>query len=182
MEKIRCKWCNTQNPIYVAYHDFEWGKLNLDEGYLFEMLTLEIFQAGLSWECVLSKREAFRKAYLGFNLEQVCAFTHEDEAMLIKNPNIIKNKLKIRASVTNARTFKAIQAEYGSFKNYLLSFTKGKIFYENNTTSPLSDAISVDLKRRGMSFVGSVTIYSFLQAIGIIDSHEFACFLHHSKK
>jgi len=179
MAKIRCKWCNNKNPTYVAYHDFEWGVLNLNEHYLFEMLILECFQAGLSWECVLSKREAFKQAYCGFDLDKVCAFNLSDELRLNKNPNIIRNKLKIKASINNARKFKEIQSEFGSFKNYLLSFTGGKIFFEvGNTTSPLSDKISADLFARGMRFVGSVTIYSYLQAIGIINSHDPTCFLH----
>ncbi len=178
MEKIRCKWCNNSNPKYVAYHDCEWGVLNLDEHYLFEMLILESFQAGLSWECVLNKREAFRQAYCEFDIDKVCAFTLDDELRLVNNPNLIRNKLKIKASIVNARIFKLIQCEFGSFKNYLLSFTQGKIFFEcEKTTSPLSDAISHDLRKRGMSFVGSVIIYAYLQAIGIVNSHEPQCFL-----
>ncbi len=178
MEKIRCSWCNTNNPDYVAYHDHEWGVYNLDEGYLFEMLILECFQAGLSWECVLSKRAAFREAYCGFDIEKVCAFTDTDKLHLLANPHIIRNRLKINASITNARVFRAIQAKMGSFSAYLLSFTHNQIFYERGkTTSPLSDALSADLKKRGMRFVGSVTIYSYLQAVGIVVSHEKTCFL-----
>jgi len=176
---MRCCWCNEKNKLYVDYHDNEWGQLNLDEHYLFEMLTLEIFQAGLSWECVLNKREAFRKAYSNFDLDSVCGFDENKMLKLSLNSGIIRNKLKIKASIKNAHIFKEIEAEFGSFKDYLFMFTQGKTFIEcGKTTSPLSDSISTDLTKRGMRFVGSVTIYSFLQAIGIIYSHEENCFLH----
>ena len=176
-EIMRCSWCNEKNKLYVDYHDNEWGKLNLSEKYLFEMLTLESFQAGLSWECVLNKREAFRLAYDDFNLDKVCAYTENKMLELRKNPKIIRNKLKIKASIVNARIFKAIQNEFGSFQNYLRSFWNGEIIFEcDKVTSPLSDSISADLYKRGMRFVGSVIIYSFLQAVGIINSHEPACF------
>ena len=174
---MRCSWCNEKNKLYVDYHDNEWGKLNLSEKYLFEMLTLESFQAGLSWECVLNKREAFRLAYDDFNLDKVCAYTESKMLELMENPKIIRNKLKIKASIVNARIFKAIQNEFGSFQNYLRSFWNGEIIFEcDKVTSPLSDSISADLYKRGMRFVGSVIIYSFLQAVGIINSHEPACF------
>jgi len=178
MEEImRCSWCNEKNKLYVDYHDNEWGKLNLDENYLFEMLTLESFQAGLSWECVLNKREAFRLAYDDFNLDKVCAYSENKMLELMKNPGIIRNKLKIKASVVNARIFKAIQNEFGAFQNYLRSFWNGEVIFEcGKVTSMLSDSISKDLYKRGMRFVGSVIIYSFLQAVGIINSHEENCF------
>ena len=167
-----------KNPLYIAYHDEEWGKLNLDEQHLYEMLILESFQAGLSWECVLNKRENFRKAYDCFDIEKVCAYDEAKIEQLINNPGIIRNKLKIKASIQNSKIFKEIVHEYGSFAGYLKSFTNGEIIYETGqVTNELSDKISKDLQKRGMKFVGSVIIYSYLQAVGIIDSHEKECFL-----
>lgn len=175
----RCTWCNLNNPKYIEYHDHEWGKLNTDEKYLFEMLILESFQAGLSWECILNKREAFKVAYEDFDIDKVIEFNEEKIEQLRNNPNIIRNKLKIKASISNAKIFKSIQEEYQTFYNYLCTFTHGKIIYETNkTTSDLSDSISNDLKKRGMKFVGSTIIYSYLQAIGVIYSHEKDCFLY----
>lgn len=175
----RCKWCNLNNPRYVEYHDKEWGIPNFDEQYLFEMLLLESFQAGLSWECVLNKREAFRKAYDGFDPEKIMHYTEAKQAELAENKEIIRNKRKIKASIENARIFRKIQEEYGSFSVYLQQFTEGKTIYETGrTSSPLSDAISKDLKQRGMKFVGTTIIYSYLQAIGVINSHEEECFLY----
>ena len=175
----RCTWCNLNNPKYIEYHDHEWGKLNTDEKYLFEMLILESFQAGLSWQCILNKREAFKVAYEDFDIDKVIEFNEEKIEQLRNNPNIIRNKLKIKASISNAKIFKSIQEEYQTFYNYLCTFTHGKIIDEvNKTTSSLSDSISNDLKKRGMKFVGSTIIYSYLQAIGVIYSHEKDCFLH----
>lgn len=175
----RCTWCNLNNPKYIEYHDHEWGKLNTDERYLFEMLILESFQAGLSWECILNKREAFKVAYADFDINKVIGFDEEKIEQLKNNPDIIRNKLKIKASISNAKIFKSIQEEYQTFYNYLCTFTHGKIIYETEkTTSTLSDSISNDLKKRGMKFVGSTIIYSFLQAIGVIYSHEKDCFLY----
>ena len=175
----RCTWCNLNNPKYIEYHDHEWGKLNTDEKYLFKMLILESFQAGLSWECILNKREAFKVAYEDFDIDKVIEFDEEKIAQLRNNPDIIRNKLKIKASISNAKIFKSIQEEYQTFYNYLCTFTHGQIIYEvNKTTSPLSDSISNDLKKRGMKFVGSTIIYSYLQAIGVIYSHEKDCFLY----
>ena len=172
----RCKWCNLDNPIYIKYHDEEWGVPNFDDKYLFEMLILESFQAGLSWECVLNKRESFRKAYDNFDLDKVCSYDDKKINELLDNKDIIRNKLKIKASINNANIFRDIKNEYGSFYNYLKVFTKDKIIYETDkTTNDLSDAISSDLKRRGMKFVGSTIIYSYLQAIGLINSHEKEC-------
>ena len=175
----RCTWCNLNNPKYIEYHDNEWGKLNTDEKYLFEMLILESFQAGLSWQCVLNKREAFKEAYEDFDIDKVIEFDEEKVEQLRNNPNIIRNKLKIKASISNAKIFKSIQEEYQTFYNYICTFTHGEIIYETNkTTSSLSDSISNDLKKRGMKFVGSTIIYSYLQAIGVIYSHEKDCFLY----
>lgn len=175
----RCKWCSSKNDLYVTYHDSEWGVPNFDEGYLYEMLILESFQAGLSWECVLNKRENFRKAYDGFDLEKVLAYGEAKEQELLNNKGIIRNRLKIRASIQNSRIFKDIVSEYGSFYQYLRTFTKDETLYETGRTSnALSDAISRDLQKRGMRFVGSVIIYSYLQAIGVIYSHDRDCFLY----
>lgn len=172
----RCRWCNLNNPIYVKYHDEEWGILNLDEKYLFEMLILESFQAGLSWECVLNKRKAFEKAYDNFDIEKIIKYDESKMIKLINNKDIIRNKLKIKASIENAKIFKSIQNEYGKFANYLLSFIKSYPIIENDkTTSALSDEISKDLQKRKMKFVGSTIIYSYLQAIGIINSHDENC-------
>jgi len=178
--KPRCHWCNMKNPIYIEYHDFEWGQPNFDDRYLYEMLILESFQAGLSWECVLNKREAFRKAYDGFDIEKVCVYDEAKEEELQNNADIIRNKRKIGASIRNSRIFRAVVNEYGSFRQYLETFTHGETLYENDkTTNALSDAISKDLKKRGMTFVGSTIIYSYLQAIGVIYSHEEGCFMNH---
>ena len=179
MENVkRCKWCNLKNPVYVKYHDEEWGRLNLDEKYLFEMLILESFQAGLSWECVLNKRKYFEEAYNNFNIDKICKYDDKKIKELLSNEKLIRNKLKINASINNSKIFKKIQNEYGSFYNYLKTFTNDTIVYEiNKTTSPLSDSISKDLKRRGMKFVGSTIIYSYLQAIGVIYSHDEECFM-----
>ena len=175
----RCKWCNLNNPIYIEYHDKEWGVMNINDNYLLEMLILESFQAGLSWECVLNKRESFRLAYDNFNIDKICNYTENKIIELSENKDIIRNKLKIKASINNAKIFKSIQKEFGSFSNYLKTFTKDNIIYETDkTTNFLSDDISKDLIKRGMKFVGSTIIYSYLQAIGIIYSHEKECFLY----
>lgn len=145
----RCSWCNLNNPLYIRYHDEEWGQPNFDERYLLEMLILESFQAGLSWECVLNKREAFRQAYDQFDLNKICSYDETKLQELAQNKGIIRNRLKIKASVENAKIFKAIQKEYGSFYNYLKTFTQGKIFYEVGLTrSKLSDCLSADLKKK----------------------------------
>ena len=181
-ERKRCKWCNLKNPIYIKYHDEERGVPNFDEQYLFEMLILESFQAGLSWECVLNKREAFRKAFDGFNAEKVAAYDDDKITELQNNKDIIRNKLKIRAAVNNAKIFLEIQKEYGSFCEYLKGFTgEQQIIEVNKTTSPLSDVLSADLQKRGMKFVGSTIIYSYLQAIGATFSHEEECFMYKGK-
>ena len=178
MNKKRCRWCNINNALYLDYHDNEWGVPNFDEKYLYEMLILESFQAGLSWQCVLNKRESFRKAYDDFDINKVIAYDANKITELFSNKDIIRNKLKITASINNSKIFKSISDEYGSFYNYLRTFTKDLTIYETNkTTNELSDAISKDLQKRGMKFVGSVIIYSYLQAIGIIYSHEKDCYL-----
>lgn len=173
---MRCKWCNEKNKKYVEYHDKEWGILNTEDRYLLEMLILESFQAGLSWECVLNKREAFRKSYDNFAIDKIINYDDKKIEELINNKDIIRNKLKIKSSINNAKIFKKISEEYKGFYNYLKTFTNGNIIYENDkTTSNLSDNISQDLQKRGMKFVGSTIIYSYLQAIGIINSHDDTC-------
>ncbi len=178
----RCKWCNLNNINYVKYHDEEWGIPNFDDKYLFEMLILESFQAGLSWECVLNKRKYFKECYDNFDIDKICLYDESKINELLQNKNIIRNKLKIKASIENAKIFKNIVNEYGSFYNYLKKFTKGNIFYEVNlTSSDLSDSISKDLIKRGMKFVGTTIIYSYLQAIGVINSHEEDCFMYNKE-
>lgn len=179
MIKQRCLWCNLSNPIYIEYHDNEWSKLNLNDQYLFEMLVLESFQAGLSWETILNKRENFRKAFDNFNIDKIIKYDENKIEELLQNKEIIRNKLKIQSTVNNAIIFKKIQNEYGSFSSFLLNYTNNNIIYENDkTNSTLSDEISKVLKSKGMKFVGTTIIYSFLQAIGVINSHEDNCFLH----
>ena len=178
--KMRCSWANPKNDRYIHYHDEEWGVPVYDDHKLFEMLILECFQAGLSWECVLNKREAFRAAFDGFDPEAICAYDEEKLESLRNNSGIIRNRLKIQAAVTNARAFLEIQREYESFAKYLWHWTEGKVIYETGQTySPLSDAISADLKKRGMKFVGTTVIYAYLQAVGVICSHDAGCFLEH---
>lgn len=176
--KCRCRWANPKNDRYIRYHDEEWSVPVYDDHKLFEMLILEGFQAGLSWECVLNKQQAFEEAFDGFDLDKICEYKEEKLLELQNNPGIIRNKLKIKAAVKNALIFREIQKEYGTFAEYLWKWTKGQVIYENDkTTSELSDAISVDLKKRGMTFVGSTIIYSYLQAVGVIYSHEPGCYL-----
>lgn len=173
----RCKWVNLNNPIYVKYHDEEWGVPSYDDKYLFEMLILESFQAGLSWECILNKRKAFYKAFDGFNYEIIAKYKDDKINELINNKEIVRNKRKILATINNAKVFINIKKEYKSFSNYIWSFTDNKIIYNNGlvTSNELSDTISNDLKKRGMSFVGTTIIYSYLQAVGVINDHEDIC-------
>ena len=174
----RCFWCNTNNPLYIEYHDKEWGVPNFNDAYLFEMLLLESFQAGLSWECVLNKRQNFRLAFDDFNVDKIAQYSENKIKELMNNQGIIRNKLKIKASVNNAKIFKNIQKEFGEFYHYLQQFANNKIIYETGKThNELSDKISQDLKKRGMKFVGTTIIYSYLQAVGLIYSHEKNCFL-----
>lgn len=175
----RCTWVNLNNPLYIKYHDEEWGVPVYDDNKLFEMLLLESFQAGLSWECILNKREAFKKAFDNFDYQKISNYSEEKIEELLNNKDIIRNKRKITSAITNAKIFMDIKKEYQTFSKYLWSFTKNKIIYEyDKTTSSLSDTISKDLKKRGMKFVGTTIIYSYLQAVGIINSHEPNCFLY----
>lgn len=179
----RCSWVNLNNPLYISYHDNEWGIPVYEDTKLFEMLLLESFQAGLSWECVLNKRESFKKAFDNFDYEKISKYDDNKVNELIKNKNIIRNKRKITSTIKNAKIFMEIQKEYKTFSNYIWHFTKDNVIYEyNKTTSPLSDEISKDLYSRGMRFVGSTIIYSYLQAIGIINSHDKNCFLYKNLK
>lgn len=177
--KRRCRWCNPRNPLYIAYHDSEWGVPCHDDHALFELLILEGFQAGLSWECVLNKREAFREVFDHFDWDRVAAFDESKVSALLADTRIIRNQRKVRAAIRNAALFRDIRAEFGSFDAYLNRFTGGKVIVEHDqTTNALSDQISRDLHRRGMRFVGSTIIYAYLQAIGVINSHEPECDLY----
>lgn len=179
-EKLkRCSWANPKNPLYIKYHDEEWGRPLHDDARLLELLILESFQAGLSWECILNKREAFRKAFAGFDRDSIIAFDDTKIEELMNTPGIIRNRRKIEAAVTNTVVFKMIQEKFGSFDAYLSRFCpKEPIIDHTSTTSPISDALSADLRKRGMKFVGSTTIHAFLQSIGIFNSHETYCFLY----
>ncbi len=180
--KTRCHWCNLSNSLYVAYHDTEWGVPVHDDRKLFEMLILECFQAGLSWECILNKRDAFRKAFDGFDCRAVAEYDDVKLEALRHNEGIVRNKLKIAAAVSNAKAFMYVQTEFGSFDKFIWSFTEGKVIHDwERTSSPLSDTISKELRNRGMKFIGTTIVYSFLQAIGIIDSHEEECWLYKGK-
>ena len=180
---IRCSWANPKNPLYLQYHDEEWGVPVHDDHRLFEMLVLESFQAGLSWECILNKREAFRVAFDGFDLDTGCEYGEEKMEALQQNSGIVRNKRKICAAVNNARIFRTIQQEWGSFDRYLWHWTERETVCETGkVSSELSDKVSGDLKRRGMKFVGTVIIYAYLQAVGVINSHEENCFCRQSKR
>lgn len=175
----RCKWAMNVNEIYTKYHDEEWGEPVHDDQKLYEMLILESFQAGLSWSCILNKRENFRKAFDNFDIDKIINYDEIKIQELQKNEGIIRNKLKIKATINNSKIFKEIQKEYGSFDEYIWGFTNNETIYEfDKVSSELSDTISRDLKKRGMSFVGTIIIYSYLQAVGIINSHESQCFKH----
>ncbi len=174
----RCRYVNMKNPLYIQYHDDEWGIPEHDDAKLYELLLLECFQAGLSWECILNKRENFREAFDNFDIDKVCEYDDAKCAELLSNPGIIRNRLKVSAAIKNSIVFKEIQQEFGSFDRYIWGYTDGQVIIEDymmRTASPLSNAISKDLKKRGMKFVGSTIIYSYLQAIGIINAHGKEC-------
>lgn len=179
-EKKRCFWVDLSSPVYIEYHDNEWGIPVYDDEKLYEMFLLETFQAGLSWITILKKRELFREAFDGFDVKKIAAYGTEKVEDLMQNPKIIRNRGKITAAVQNAAIFMDIQKEYGSFSRYLWGFTDGKIIINQADTIPvkteLSDRISKDLKKRGMRYVGSVTIYSYLQAVGVVNDHDKNCF------
>ena len=179
MDKTRCHWFDKSNDILRKYHDEEFGILNKDDDYLFEILVLVNFQTGLSWEIMLKKREDFRIAFDGFDVEKIACYDEKRIEELLKNENIIRNKNKIKAVINNAKVFIKIQEDYGSFYDYIKSFTKGEIFHERGLTeSELSRTMVKDLKKRGMKYLGPITMYSYLQTIGVINSHEEDCFLY----
>jgi len=176
----RCFWVDENSQIYKDYHDNEWGVPKYDDHELFELLILESFQAGLSWITILKKREAFRKAFDNFDVKKVAKYDENKINELLQNEAIIRSRGKINSAVSNAKIFIQIQKEYGSFSKYIWGFTGGKIIKNKDdkfeVSTPLSDKISKDLKKRGMKYVGTVIIYSYLQSIGIVDDHETTCF------
>ena len=176
----RCFWVDEKSEIYVKYHDEEWGVPKYDDRELFELLILESFQAGLSWITVLKKREAFREAFDNFDVKKVASYKENKIEELLRNEKIIRSRGKIEAAINNAKIFMAIQKEFGSFSNYIWSFTENKVIKRKSkalpASTPLSDKISKDLKKRGMKYTGTVIIYSYLQAIGVVDDHDMECF------
>ena len=179
MEKVRCRWCNLNNSLYVRYHDEEWGIPVYEDARLFELLLLEPFQAGFSWETILNKREGFRRAFDGFDAERICRYEEPKILELMQDTSIIRNRKKIEAAIRNAGVFLEIRKEWGTFSDYIWHFTDRQVIHETEkASSPLSDAVSKDLKKRGMKFIGTTTVYAYLQAIGVIDSHDPECFLH----
>jgi len=182
MEKHRCGWC-IGSDLYKAYHDEEWGVPVRDDDTLFEFLILETFQAGLSWITVLKKRDNFRKAFDNFDYKKISKYNQHKINALLQDAGIIRNKLKVHATISNAQAFMKIQEEFGSFSKYIWDFVDGKPIKNNlkdyrnapaNTT--LSDAISKDLKKRGFKFVGSTVVYAHMQATGMVNDHELLCF------
>lgn len=181
-KSARCPWCG-DDPLYVKYHDEEWGRLVTDDRTLFEFLILEGAQAGLSWLTVLRKRDGYHRAFHGFDYEAVARMTPDDEEQLRHDTGIVRNRLKIHSAITNARHFKEVVDEYGSFYEYIISFFPERKRIVNDVpdiasiavSSPISDAISKDLGRRGFKFIGTTICYSFLQATGFIDDHLTTC-------
>ena len=186
--KNRCGW-ETKDDLYIKYHDQEWGVPLRDDTKLFEFLTLESFQAGLSWHLILKKRDNFRKAFANFVPEKVAQFDENDVECLLNNEGIVRNKLKIRACINNAQRFLEIQKEFGSFHKYIWSFVDNKPIANNFKTleeipakTELSDAISKDLKKRGFKFMGSTVVYSHMQATGMVNDHIRSCFRYSELK
>jgi DNA-3-methyladenine glycosylase I len=178
----RCTWCGT-DPLYIEYHDNEWGKPVYDDETLFEFLILETFQAGLSWITILRKRENFRKAFDNFDYKKIARYQEDKYDELLQDAGIIRNKLKIRATIINAQLFMDVQKEFGSFSKYIWSFINGKPIKNNfknmkeiPATTELSDQLSKDLKKRGFKFVGSTVIYAHMQATGMVNDHTTDCF------
>jgi len=176
----RCSWCGT-DPLYMEYHDKEWGKTTNDEQVLFEFLTLEAAQAGLSWITILRRRENYRKAFANFDVQKVAVFNDADKERLLNDAGIIRNKLKVNSAIKNAQLFIELQREFGSFNNYLYSFMPGGKPIDNHLqnglqpTSPESDAISKDMKKRGFKFFGSTICYAYMQATGMVNDHTMEC-------
>ncbi len=182
MDKHKCAWC-VGDDLYEAYHDHEWGVPVKDDDTLFEFLVLETFQAGLSWLTILRKRENFRKAFDNFDYKKISKYSESKIAVLLQDEGIIRNKLKVRATVTNAMAFLNVQEEFGSFSSYIWGFVHNKPIknqFKNHTevpaNTPLSDTISKDLKKRGFKFVGSTVVYAHMQATGMVNDHEITCF------
>lgn len=182
MTKHKCNWC-VGDDLYEAYHDKEWGVPVYDDDIFFEFLILETFQAGLSWITILRKRENFRKAFDNFNYKKIANYKQPKIESLLQDVGIVRNKLKVNGTVTNAKLFMEIQKEFGSFSKYIWAFVDGKPiknkvinYKEAPTTTAISDAISKDLKKRGFKFVGSTVMYAFLQATGLVNDHEVKCF------
>ena len=185
MDKNRCGWC-TGDALYEAYHDQEWGVPVKDDALLFEFLVLETFQAGLSWITILKRRENFRVAFDHFDYQKIATYPETKILSLLQDEGIIRNKLKVRATVSNAKAFMAIQKEFGSFSKYIWAFVndqpvKNKVinYKEAPANTLTSDAISKDLKKRGFKFVGSTIIYAFMQATGMVNDHQVDCFRYH---
>lgn len=183
--KTRCKWAANSFEAYIDYHDKEWGVPVHDDKIHFEFLTLESAQAGLSWSTILKKREGYRRAFAGFDVNKVAKYTEEHVEAMLQNEEIIRNKLKIRAAINNAIRFLEVQKEFGSFDRYIWSFVDNspkvnawQDAKEVPATSPESDALSKDLKKRGFKFVGSTIIYAHMQAVGLINDHTTDCFRH----
>ncbi len=186
--KKRCAWANPKNELYLKYHDREWGREVHDDKIHFEFLILEGAQAGLSWETVLKKRENYRIAFDNFNVKKVAKYTEEKIQELLLDAGIIRNRLKVRSAVKNAQVFLEIQKEFGSFDKYLWGFVGGKQIVNHfktmndlPATTKESDALSKDLKKRGMNFVGSTIMYAHMQAVGLVDDHTTDCFVRTSK-
>lgn len=182
MEKHRCGWC-LGDDLYEAYHDEEWGVPVKDDDTLFEFLTLESFQAGLSWITILKKRENFRKAFDNFDYKKIAGYDQNKIDALLQDTGIVRNKLKIHATVTNAQVFMEVQRQFGSFSDYIWGFVDGnpiKNAFQNYkdapANTPLSDTISKDLRKRGFKFVGSTVVYAHMQATGMVNDHETQCF------
>ena len=180
---IRCPWVDLSKPDYVRYHDEEWGVPVRDDGTLFEFLTLEAAQAGLSWYTVLRKREGYRAAFAGFDPQAVARFTADDVNRLVQDSGIIRHRRKIESAVANARAFLAVRESFGSFSDYLWRFVDGRpVVHDLRTladypaSTPESDALARDLKARGFSFLGSTTCYAFMQAVGMVNDHSLDCF------
>ena len=186
--KKRCPWCEG-NALQIAYHDREWSVPVHDDRRLFEFLILEGAQAGLSWDTILKKREHYRRAFAGFDAKKVARFGAKERAALMKNPGIVRNRLKIASTVTNAQAFLAVQREFGSFDRYIWQFVGGKpkrnsprSLGDVPASTPESDAMSRDLKKRGFRFVGSTICYAFRQATGMVDDHLVSCFRHRAAR
>lgn len=182
MQKQRCGWC-VGDPLYEAYHDTEWGEPVFDDDTLFEFLILETFQAGLSWITILRKRENFREAFDGFDYKKISNYDQNKVDLLLENPGIIRNRLKVKSAISNAQAFMKIQEEFGIFSKYIWQFVDGKpiknklrSYQGAPANTPLSDKISKDLKKRGFKFVGSTVVYAHMQATGMVNDHEITCF------